>query len=384
MRCGATWALDEAAGRRWDVVVVGAGPAGALAARQLALAGVDVLLVDRASFPRWKVCGCCLSGAALETLRSVGLGGLVERCGGVPLSQVCLGVAGRSALVRLPGGRALSRESFDAALVDDAVSAGASFLPLTHARALPLEHLSPRRLLLRQDDHTAITTTQVLLVADGLNGRVLASEPGCAPVVRPGSRIGAGAVAESAPPFFAEGTIFMACGEGGYVGLVRLEDGRIDVAAALDAWLVRRHGGLGGAVAAILAGVGWPTIPGLAGLAWRGTPALTRRPTRLAGPRFFVLGDAAGYVEPFTGEGMAWALASAVALPPLAIEAVGGWRPDLARRWQALHRRLFGPRRRLCSAVTRLLRWPRLVRLVVGALSWTPFLAVPLVRRLQS
>ena len=58
--------------------------------------------------------------------------------------------------------------------------------------------------------------------------------------------------------------------------------------------------------------------------------------------------------------------------------------PDLARRWQGLHRRLFGPRRRLCSAVTRLLRWPRLVRLVVGVLSWTPFLAAPLVRRLQS
>jgi flavin-dependent dehydrogenase len=97
-----------------------------------------------------------------------------------------------------------------------------------------------------------------------------------------------------------------------------------------------------------------------------------------------VLGDAAGYVEPFTGEGMAWALASAAALTPLAVEAVGRWRPDLARRWQALHRRLFASRRRLCSVVTRLLRWPRLVRLAVGVLSWTPFLAAPLVKRLQS
>src|SRR5205823_4250104 len=186
------------------------------------------------------------------------------------------------------------------------------------------------------------------------------------------------------PPFFVEGTIFMACGEGGYVGLVRLEDGRLDVAAALDAWLVRRRGGLGSAVAAILASVGWPEIPELSRRTWRGTPALTRQLARLAGPRFFVLGDAAGYVEPFTGEGMAWALASATALTPLAVEAVEEWRPDLARRWQGLHRRLFGPRRRLCSAVTRLLRWPRLVRLAVGVLSWTPFLAAPLVRRLQS
>ncbi|HKB41792.1 MAG TPA: FAD-dependent monooxygenase [Gemmataceae bacterium] len=408
MSLDATLTLDEAAGRCWDAIVVGAGPAGALAARQLALAGVDVLLVDRAPFPRWKVCGCCLSVAALETLRSVGLGGLVERCGGVPLARVCLGVAGRSALLQLPGGRSLSREVFDAALVESAVSAGVSFLPLTQARApLTPNPFSPRgegrkkvpsplggegrvrgvalrRLLLRQRDRETNATTRLLLAADGLNGSVLSREPGCEPVVRPGSRIGAAAMAESVPSFFAEGTIYMACGEGGYVGLVRLEDGRLDVAAALDPWLIRRHGGLAGSVAAILGGIGWPVVPRLAELSWRGTPALTRRPSCLAGPRFFVLGDAAGYVEPFTGEGIAWALASAVALAPLAVEAVRDWRPELARDWQALHRRVFGPRRRLCSAVTRVLRWPRLVRLLVGMLAWTPFLAAPLVRRLHS
>ena len=41
----------------WDVVVIGAGPAGAIAARQIALAGARVLLVERKSFPRRKVCG---------------------------------------------------------------------------------------------------------------------------------------------------------------------------------------------------------------------------------------------------------------------------------------------------------------------------------------
>ena len=46
--------LAEAGDRLWDAVVIGAGPAGAVAARELAAAGVGVLLVDRASFPRWK------------------------------------------------------------------------------------------------------------------------------------------------------------------------------------------------------------------------------------------------------------------------------------------------------------------------------------------
>ncbi len=378
--------LGEAAAGRWEVVVAGAGPAGALAARQLARAGLSVLLVDKASFPREKVCGCCVSGAALRTLDAAGLGDLVARHGGVPLARVCLAVAGRSADLPLPGGRALSRPAFDTALVAAAVEAGASFFPQTFARSFrsqPTGAASVRRVLLRQGGHEITVAARVLLAADGLSGRVLADEPGCAPVAAAGSRIGAGAVAPAAPPFFGEGTIYMACGEGGYVGLVRLEDGRLDVAAALDPWLVRRHRGPGGAVAALLARVDWPAVPDLPALDWRGTVALTRRRARLAGPRFFVLGDAAGYVEPFTGEGMAWALAQAVAVAPLAAEAARHWHPGLERRWCAVHRQLLGGRARLCRAVTLALRRPRLVRLAVAALSRMPFLAAPLVRRLQ-
>src|SRR5262245_23559213 len=47
----------------WDVAVVGAGPAGSLAARELARRGASVLLVDRSPFPRPKVCGSCLNAA---------------------------------------------------------------------------------------------------------------------------------------------------------------------------------------------------------------------------------------------------------------------------------------------------------------------------------
>src|SRR5262249_5247946 len=125
----ATLSLGAAASRDWDCVVVGAGPAGALAARELVLRGVSVLLVDRADFPRWKVCGCCLNARALGVLAAVGLGGLTRKCGSVPLSELHLAVAGGSARLPLPEGVALSREAFDTALVRAALAQGADFLP---------------------------------------------------------------------------------------------------------------------------------------------------------------------------------------------------------------------------------------------------------------
>ena len=98
---------------RWDAVVVGAGPAGATAARELARRGRSVLLVDKATFPRPKVCGCCLNGSALATLERVGLGDLPARNRAVPLDRTRLFAGGRAAEVRLPVGVALSRSVFD-------------------------------------------------------------------------------------------------------------------------------------------------------------------------------------------------------------------------------------------------------------------------------
>ena len=58
----------------YDAVVIGAGPAGGIAALGLARAGQRVLLVDKQRFPRAKVCGCCLNASALAVLREAGLG----------------------------------------------------------------------------------------------------------------------------------------------------------------------------------------------------------------------------------------------------------------------------------------------------------------------
>src|SRR5688500_13866815 len=56
-----------------DVAVVGGGPAGAAAAITLARAGRDVVLVDKATFPRDKICGDGLTAGALRLLESLGL-----------------------------------------------------------------------------------------------------------------------------------------------------------------------------------------------------------------------------------------------------------------------------------------------------------------------
>src|ERR671917_123538 len=61
-----------------EVLIVGAGPAGAIAALMLARAGVRVLLVDRARFPRDKLCGDTLNPGALRVLERAGLRDRVE------------------------------------------------------------------------------------------------------------------------------------------------------------------------------------------------------------------------------------------------------------------------------------------------------------------
>ena len=70
----------------------------------------------------------------------------------------------------------------------------------------------------------------------------------------------------------------MACGRRGYLGLVRLEDGRLNLAARARSPVGNGAcGGPGPAAVELLAESGWPAVPNLAELNWRGTPSLTRR-----------------------------------------------------------------------------------------------------------
>ncbi len=132
-RPAATLDITDASRRFWDCLVVGAGPAGAVAARQLAQQGHTTLLVERARFPRWKACGCCLNSAALATLDRIGLRPRVESLAQARLRRWRLATPHGHAECAMPTGLALSRASFDAALVSEALAAGSEYVDATTA-----------------------------------------------------------------------------------------------------------------------------------------------------------------------------------------------------------------------------------------------------------
>jgi len=205
------------------------------------------------------------------------------------------------------------------------------------------------------------------------------------------SRIGVGA-ALVGPVFAASGDellapaageLVMAVAAAGYCGLVTLEDGSVDLAAAVDRDLVARSGGPAGAVEAILAeAAGGHAAAGLMtaveAATLRATPPLTHTAPLVCGDgKIFRVGDAAGYVEPFTGEGIGWALAGA----RLLAAALGGREPPAAA-YAAAHAGLFSTARRRVWRVARGVRHPRLVAGAVrlaGMAPWMAAQAVPLI-----
>lgn len=377
-----TVSLGRIAREEWDVVVVGAGPAGSVTARQLAQNGHRVLLADRCEFPRGKVCGCCLNPRALAALERVNLLDALSGLGAVSVSSLSISVGGRTALIRRPLGVALSRERLDDALVRAACEAGATFLAHTRVSLGPPGDARPLAQL-HQAGATCVISARSMVLATGLaeveqvtparSGRVRYSH------VTRASYVGAGAIAARTTHDYTPGRIHMACGRHGYVGLVVLEDGRLDIAAALSPSRLRTLKLVSRVVHEVLEEAGLPA-PAVDQLAWRGTPRLTRRPHRVAGGGVFRVGDAAGYVEPFTGEGMAWAIDGAVRLSAILTEHGLDQQARTVRLWRRAHRRAIRARQAACRAVATGLRHTWLVGSIVRLLRAAPELASPALR----
>ena len=346
----------------WDVVVVGAGPAGALAAHGLASRGVRVLLVEQRLFPRWKVCGACLSPQALAALKTAGLGDLVAAQGGLSLERLQLGVAGRVNPIALGAGRVLSRSRLDQALLEAAVAVGATVMTGTRAvLGAAATGLEPdREVVLQKGTARWSVRAKVVLIAAGISHRAIDKEAEISTSIQPHSRIGAGCVLPGEAAELAPGVLQMAVGQGGYVGLVRVESGEINLACAFDRPMLGSVGGAALLCQKILAEAGFATLPGLKESAWQLTAALSRRTIPLAGHRLLLLGDAAGYVEPFTGEGMGWAITSSLAALPLVLRGLEHWDGAIETEWRRLHRRWVAQKQRSCRVLAVVLRHPRI------------------------
>jgi flavin-dependent dehydrogenase len=359
--------------RTWDVIVVGAGPAGAVVALCAARAGAETLLVERKRFPRPKVCGGCLNAPAVALLESLGLGDVLASHGR-PIERLCVGLGRKQVTLTLPGGIVIPRARLDAALVRHACESGAVFLPETTA-SLGAEQPASRAVRLDSRDFTDVACGRAVVLATGL-GR--STDEFTTRVAR-GARLGTGCLVASGPAAYAERAITMAVARSGYVGVTRGVDGLV-IASALDAAFLRVRGGPARAAAAILDEAGFPPIPTMLEAEWSGTLPMTRSTRPLASGRVFLVGDAAGYVEPFTGQGMALAVQGANALWPHVARAVRAWSPALAADWSRDYRRNVTARSWPATLIAAIARRPGAAALAVRLAEVLPTLPDVLVR----
>src|SRR5437870_4995716 len=113
-----------------DVAIVGGGPAGSTCAAFCASAGLRTLVIERAKFPREKVCGDCLNPACWPVLERLGVAEAVRAAPHGELNGVeFIGIDGHSIVVPLPSGAnaeiAIRRSIFDQLLMERARSLGA-------------------------------------------------------------------------------------------------------------------------------------------------------------------------------------------------------------------------------------------------------------------
>ncbi len=292
----------------WDVAIVGAGPAGCAAAIELARAGAKIGLLEKAAFPRDKLCGEFLSAAGARVVEELGCGPQFCAAQPAPIERAVV-VTASGARFKFPfpaPAYGLSRLRLDHLLAQAAQAAGAELIE--KAEIIRLERSSQT---LETRDGREFQSRTVLLAA----GRHSLLQP-----LRAHSPAGGGALwparngKQANPAYFAFKAHYRGqCASqvelyffpGGYCGLAPIEDGRVNLCCLVEKSLLAagsaeqvlaRVPGLGARLA------GWRReqpfqFTGPVSMGWRQPP-----------PNLLAAGDGALFPDPFTGQGMSVAL----------------------------------------------------------------------------
>ena len=367
---------------QWDVIVIGGGPAGSAAAISAAKDGLQVLQVDAKAFPRRKVCGGCLNQVSVGLLKQL-VGDDSRIFDDAPkLNRFRLMDRWRQFEFSTPTGLVVERSKLDNYLVDVGRQHGATFL--SPVMATLGETMSDGRLVELKSGETEKTVrAKVVVMATGL-GRQRGAAEAFEQVPDPNSRVGVEALVDCEADSFNDGTIYMSIGRDGYAGLTKVSDSKMHIAAAVNRDAMRELGPQA-VVQRILGETGQrQSFDDLSdNISWRGTPALTTCAKQLAAERVLLVGDAANYVEPFTGEGILWALKSGIGVAPFLKTAVAGWDDTIAIGWEDWHKTNIKKQQRLCRQIAFGLKHASLRWLAHQALRFKPGIAKAVIRRLN-
>lgn len=330
--------------RRAEVVIVGGGPAGSATATFLARAGLDVTLLDRARFPRAKPCAEYLSPEASRVLSALGALEDVEAAGAAQLTGMRVhapnGHTIDGAFVAQHGfrgfrdrGLALRREVLDALLLDRAREAGVTVHESTTLESLEARADGGYTLDVRAEGTPARVHARFLIGADGLRSRV-ARELGVARRSRWPRRLALVAHWRGVTNMGQRGEMHVH--RDGYLGLADVGGGLANVALVVPASSARAAAG--NADCFVRA---WldrhPALAARFANAERVAPVRATGPfashaTRAWAPDAALVGDAADFYDPFTGEGIYAALRGGELLAPFVLDAVRAPSRDAATR----------------------------------------------------
>jgi geranylgeranyl reductase family protein len=365
-----------------DVLVIGAGPAGSAASAAFARAGHDVLLVEAHAHPRPKACAEYASPRISEELSRLGLPDEAWRPDALPVRgmRVIRGADAVEMTYRDAGGArpawGLDRERFDAALAAHAVDSGVRLMERT---ALDDVHwrggqdASGGRVTgasLRTAGGRLTVRCRWLIGADGARSRAaqrLGVELGVGRV----RRLGLVAHYEGLPEMADHGEMHV--GRDYYVGLAPLAGERLNVGMALP--MDGDHRSAEERFGAAIAGI--PAVMERLRDSRRLTPIrgaspIGHRVRWPAGRGWMLIGDAAGFIDPFTGEGIYRALRSARA----AVEALAtGLDDGAAARYRAARKQAFAAKDALTWTIQSMLAAPPVMGYALRRLASRPVLA---------